>query len=133
MTLDEYFNNVTGKGILSTADAEGKVDAAIYSTPRILEDGTLAFIMRDHLTHHNIGSNPYAAYLFIEDGTHYKGIRLFLKKVREDNDPELISKMTRRHLTPEQDKAKGAKFLVYFSLEKILPLIGSGDPEITIA
>ena len=133
MTLEEYFNGVTGKGIMSTADAEGKVDAAIYSTPRFMEDGTLAFIMRDHLTHHNIGSNPYAAYLFIEDGPHYKGIRFFLKKVREDTDPELISKMTRRHLTPEQDKAKGQKFLVYFSLEKILPLIGSGDPEITIA
>ena len=133
MTLEEYFNGVTGKGIMSTADADGKVDAAIYSTPRILEDGTLAFIMRDHLTHHNIGSNPYAAYLFIEDGPHYKGIRLFLKKVREDTDPELIAKMTRRHLTPEQDKAKGAKFLVYFTLEKILPLIGSGETEITIA
>ena len=132
MTLEEYFNGVTGKGIMSTADADGKVDAAIYSTPRILEDGTLAFIMRDHLTHHNIGSNPYAAYLFIEDGPHYKGIRLFLKKVREDTNPELIAKMTRRHLTPEQDKAKGPKFLVYFSLEKILPLVGNYDPEITL-
>ena len=132
MTLEEYFNGVAGKGIMSTADNDGKVDAAIYSTPHILDDGTLAFIMRNHLTHHNIGSNPYAAYLFIEDGPHYKGIRLFLKKVREDTDPELIAKMTRRHLSPEQDKAKGPKFLVYFSLEKILPLIGSGDPEITL-
>ena len=132
MTLEEYLNDISGKGILSTADAEGKVDSAIYSKPHILEDGTLAFIMRDHLTHHNISSNPYAAYLFIEDGPHYKGIRLFLKKVREDTDPELIAKMTRRHLTPEQDKAKGQKFLVYFTLEKILPLIGSGDPKISI-
>jgi len=133
MTLDEYFNSVTGKGVLSTADADGKVDSAIYSKPHILEDGNLAFIMRDHLTHHNIGSNPYATYLFIEDGPHYKGIRLFLKKVREDSDPELINKMTRRHLTTEQDKAKGSKFLVYFTLDKILPLIGSGDPKITMA
>ncbi|KPK30078.1 MAG: pyridoxamine 5'-phosphate oxidase [Nitrospira bacterium SG8_35_1] len=132
MTLNDYFYNVTGKGVLATADAEGKVDAAIYSKPHILEDGSLAFIMRDHLTHHNIGSNPYATYLFIEDGSHYKGIRLFLKKVREDNDPELVAKMTRRHLTPEQDRAKGPKFLVYFSLEKILPLIGSGKSDIDI-
>jgi len=132
MTLNDYLSNVTGKGVLATADAEGKVDAAIYSKPHILEDGTLAFIMRDHLTHHNIGSNPYATYLFIEDGSHYKGIRLFLKKVREDSDPDLIAKMTRRHLTPEQDKAKGPKFLVYFSLEKILPLIGSGKSGIQV-
>ena len=127
MTLEEYFNGVTGKGIMSTADADGKVDAAIYSKPHFLQDNTLAFIMRDHLTHHNIVSNPFATYLFIEDGPHYKGIRLFLKKIREDTDQELIAKMTRRHLTPEQDEARGPKFLVYFSLEKILPLIGSGD------
>lgn len=133
MTLDEYLNGVTGKGVLATADATGKVDAAIYSKPHLREDGSLAFIMRDHLTHHNIGSNPYATYLFIEDGPHCTGIRLFLKKLREDTNPDLIAKMTRRHLTPEQDKAKGPKFLVYFSLEKILPLIGSGEPGIKLS
>jgi hypothetical protein len=132
MTLKEYFQHVSGKGVLATADAEGKVDAAIYSKPHFLEDGTLAFIMRDHLTHHNIGENPYATYLFIEDAPHYKGIRLFLKKVREDTDPDLIAKMTRRHLTPEQDEARGPKFLVYFGLGKMLPLIGSGETGIQL-
>ena len=132
MTLREYLSSMTGKGVLATADAEGKVDAAIYSKPHILEDGTLAFIMRDHLTHHNIVANPYATYLFIEDGPHYKGIRLFLKKVREDTDPDLISKMTRRHLTPEQDQEKGPKFLVYFTLKKTLPLIGSDETGLEI-
>jgi hypothetical protein len=133
MTLHEYLKSVSGKGVLATADAAGKVDAAIYSKPHILEDGSLAFIMRDHLTHHNIGSNPYATYLFIEDGRGYNGIRLFLKKVREDTDPDLIAQMTRRHLTPEQDAAKGRKFLVYFALEKILPLIGSEETGIKIS
>jgi hypothetical protein len=132
MTLKEYLQGVSGKGVLSTADAEGKVDAAIYSKPHIIDDGTLAFIMRDHLTHHNLGSNPYATYLFIEDVPHYKGIRLFLKKVREDTDPDLISQMTRRSLTSEQDKARGPKFLVYFVLEKTLPLIGSGKTGIQL-
>lgn len=132
MTLKEYFHDTSGKGVLSTADAKGKVDAAIYSKPHILEDNTLAFIMRDHLTHYNINENPYATYLFIEDGMHYKGIRLFLKKLREDTDPDLIAQMTRRHLTPEQDKARGPKFLVYFVLEKMLPLIGSGETAIEV-
>jgi len=127
MTLKEYLQGVSGKGVLATADAAGKVDAAIYSKPHFLADSTLAFIMRDHLTHHNIGVNPFATYLFIEDGPGYRGIRLFLKKVREDTDPELLARMTRRHLTPEQDEARGPKFLVYFTLEKILPLIGSGE------
>jgi hypothetical protein len=130
MTLNEYLLGTKGKGVLATADAEGRVDAAIYSKPHILEDGSLAFIMRDHLTHHNIGSNPYATFLFIEDGPHYRGIRLFLKKEREDTDPDLITQMTRRHLTPLEDIAKGPKFLVYFTLEKILPLVGTGETGI---
>ena len=54
MTLKEYLHSVSGKGVLSTADADGKVDAAIYSKPHMLEDDTLEFIMRDHLTHHNL-------------------------------------------------------------------------------
>ena len=52
-----------------------------------------------------------------------------LKKVREDDNSELIASMTRRHLTPEQDAQKGPKHLVYFSVEKVLPLIGSGEPQ----
>lgn len=132
MRLKEYFKNSSGKGVLATADKNGKVDAAIYAKPHILEDQTLAFIMRDHLTLNNLVSNPYATYLFMEDGPHYKGIRLFLKKIREDADPDLIAQMTRRFLTPEQDKAKGPKFLVYFELEKILPLIGSGETGLEI-
>jgi hypothetical protein len=133
MTLNEYLRSTPGKGILATADAGGRVDGAIYSTPHFLHDNTLAFIMRDRLTHSNILANPYAVYLFIENGDHYAGIRVFLKKVREDTDPELIKEMTRRNLTPEQDRAKGPKFLVYFAVEKILPLIGSNDPGITMS
>ncbi|MDX1776829.1 MAG: pyridoxamine 5'-phosphate oxidase family protein [Desulfobulbales bacterium] len=132
MTLKEYFQSVSGKGVLATADGQGRVDAAIYSKPHILDDGTLAFIMRDHLTHHNLASNPFANFLFIEDGPHYKGIRLFLKKSHEDTDQDLIARMTRRHLTPEEDKARGPKFIVYFGLEKILPLIGSGEAGVQL-
>ena len=127
MTLKEYFEDRSGTGVLATADGEGKVDAAIYSTPHVLDNGTVAFIMRERLTHQNLQSNPYATYLFLEDRPGHKGVRLFLKKMKEDTDPDLIAGMTRRHLTPEQDKQKGPKYLVYFGVDKILPLIGGGS------
>jgi hypothetical protein len=125
-TLKQYFETAAGTGVLSTADATGKVDAAIYSTPHVMDDGTVAFIMRERLTHENLKSNPHAAYLFLEDSPGHKGIRIYLKKTREDDDPVLIKSMTRRHLTPEQDEQKGPKHLVYFTVEKVLPLVGSG-------
>jgi hypothetical protein len=46
MTLKEYFNSTKGTGILATADSAGRTDAAIYSRPHIMDDGSLAFIMR---------------------------------------------------------------------------------------
>ncbi len=119
--LQEYFESTKGFGVLATADSNGKVDAAIYSRPHFLEEKTLAFIMRDRLTHHNLQSNPSATFLFVEEGTGYKGKRLFLKKVREENNPELVKKIKRRKYTDEHEEPT---FLVYFTVEKELPLVG---------
>jgi hypothetical protein len=130
MRLKDYFAEKEGIGVLSTADAAGKVDVAIYARPLVLDDGTCVFIMRDRLTHLNLQSNPFAAYLFTEYGHGYKGLRLYLKKIREDTNPDLIRQLTRRCLSPEEDQSKGPKFLVYFELEKILNLIGSEIPDI---
>lgn len=124
MELKEYFERSTGTGILATAEASGKVDVAIYSRPHVMDDGTFAFVMRDRLTHHNLKSNPHAAYMFIEDTPGYLGKRFFLTKVRESEDDPLIEKLKRRWLTPEEDRAKGPKFLVIFRVDRELPLVG---------
>lgn len=131
MNLADYLKNATGHGVLATSDNSGKVDIAIYSKPHFIEDGSLAFIMRDRLTHHNLQENPYAAYMFIESGSNHEGIRLHLKKVRESGDAALIASLTRRHLSAAADQAAGAKFLVYFTIEHILPLIGGGESHLT--
>ena len=123
MDLKAYFEDTTGIGILATADADGKVDAAVYARPNILEDGSLAFIMRDRLTHHNLQSNPHATFLFCENGPGYKGKRLFLTKVREEQDSELLAQLRKREYINEKDESK---FLVFFKLDRELPLIGDG-------
>ena len=123
MDLKEYFEHAKGMGVLATADSSGKVDAAIYARPHFLEDGKIAFIMRDRLTHHNLQSNPHATYLFVEDGPGYNGKRLFLTKVREEQDTELLQSVRRRQYLNEKDEAK---FLVFFKVDKELPLIGDG-------
>ena len=125
MVLKDYFEQTKGVGILATAASSGKVDAAIYARPHFMEDGSMAFIMRDRLTHENLRSNPYATFLFIEKGPGYEGKRLFLKKQREEQNPELIKKIKRRTYTDDNEEPR---FLVYFELEKELPLIGGGPP-----
>lgn len=131
MTLKDYFERTAGTGVLSSADALGRVDAAVYSTPHVMEDGSVAFIMRERLTHSNVMANPFAAYLFLEDGPRHRGVRLFLRRLREDSDPELIASLTKRHLSVEQDREKGPKHLVFFQVDRILPLIGGGESPVT--
>jgi hypothetical protein len=123
MELKQYFEDTKGVGVLATADADGKVDAAIYAKPHFMEDGTLAMIMRDRLTHHNLQSNLHATFLFMEDGPGYKGKRLFMTKVREEKDTELLYSLRRRQYPNDKEEAK---FLVFFKLDKELPLVGAG-------
>jgi hypothetical protein len=112
--------------VLATADHKGKVDAAVYSRPHFMEDGSLAFIMRDRLTHANIQSNPHALFLFNEDGPGYKGKRLFLTKIREEKNSDLIETLRRRSFSNENGEGEN-KFIVYFELNQVLPLIGAGN------
>jgi len=124
MSLSEYFETTKGMGVLSTADSDGKVDAAIYARPHFMDDGTMAFIMRDRLTHHNLQSNPHATYLYKEDGSGYKGKRLFMSKLREERNTELLKSLRRRKV----DYGNGEdRFLVFFKLNKELPLVGDGN------
>jgi hypothetical protein len=126
MDLKNYFENTKGLGMLATADAEGRVDAAIYSRPHVMDPDTVAFIMRDRLTHHNLQSNPNAAYLFVEAGEKYVGKRLFLTKIREEQDTELAYKLRRRKYPEDKQEPL---FLAFFRIDKILPLIGPGEDD----
>jgi len=126
MDLGTYFENLKGRGILATADDQGRVDVAVYARPHVVDGETIAFIMRDRLTHRNLQSNSHAAYLFMEEGPGHKGIRLFLTKVREEEDSELLQSIRRRKYAPEKG-AEEARFLVFFKVDKVLPLIGAGE------
>jgi len=62
--------------------------------------------------------------LFHEKGPGYKGKRLFLTKVREEQDTELLQSLRRRQYIDEKDETQ---FLVFFQIDKELPLVGSRE------
>ena len=128
MDLKNYFTGNTGFGVMATADSDGKVDAAVYARPHFIDEDTVAFIMADRLTHANLQSNPHATYLFRQSGEGYIGKRLFLTKIKEEEDPEKVNQMRKRSRCPvDETYVREKKFLVYFKIDKVLPLIGSGD------
>ena len=130
MNLKDYFETTKGRGVMATADAAGKVDAAVYARPKVLDEKTVAFIMRDRLTHANLQTNPRATYLFMEDGTGgYKGVRLFLTKLSEEKETQRLYALRRRDHNDlsETKEERGPLFLVIFKVDEVLPLVGSGE------
>lgn len=123
MSLTEYFENVEGIGVLGTADAGGKVDLALYARPHVLDENTVAFIMGDHLSHDNLSSNPHAAYLFVERGEAYNGLRMYLTRTHEETDPQKIEALRRRS-PGERDYTGIQRFLVQFKVDEVRRLVG---------
>jgi hypothetical protein len=124
MNLADYFEKVKGTGVLGTADHEGKVDVAIYARPHVIDEQTVAFIMRDRLSHANVAANPHAAYLFIEQAKGYRGVRLYLTRTAEETDPGKIEAMRRRSRSDEGE-TETKVFLVYFRVDEVRPLMGA--------
>lgn len=126
MNWQEYFEEARGMGYLATANVEGDVDIAVYSRPRAMRDGTLAFGMTDRLTHANLSTNPKAVYAFQRQGA--EGVRIYLEKVREEEKGPVLEEVRDR-----ADRIVGAgtgeqvRFLVFFRVTKYLPLVGTSD------
>jgi putative heme iron utilization protein len=125
MDLKEYFAKAKGIGILATADVEGEVDVAIYAKPMVVDENTVALVMRERLSHQNIRGNPNAAYMFIEEPEDNRGIRLYLAMIREETNFSVVEKIIEEHpeICPENDEAN--KYLVHFKVEQVRELVGS--------
>jgi hypothetical protein len=120
MKISKYFESVIGRGVLATADTSGKVDIALYTRPHVVDEDTVAFLMLDRLTYNNLQKNPHAAYLFLEEGPVFNGKRLYLTKIKEEREGEILESL-RRTMYPELKEK--VEYLVYFKVDEVLPLI----------
>lgn len=124
MNIEKYFNSKTGRGVLATSNKQGVVDLAVYSKPHIKGPKKIAFIMKDRLSHRNLKSNPNAAYMFMEEGSARKGVRLYLKMTGEKTDLQTVLAERRR----SKPLKKGEKlYLVYFRVTKARTLVGDTE------
>ena len=126
--LHTYFEQTRGLGVLSTADASGRVDAALYARPHVVDQDTVAFIMGEKTTYRNLRENPNAAFLFKEDGEGYQGKRIFLEKIREERESDQLDAIRRRKKYEPKDGAEySVKYVVFFRVTNIVPLVGAGE------
>jgi len=125
--LRAYFESTRGTGMLATSHADGRTNAALYSRPRVMDDGTVALVMLDRRSHAYLSTNPHAAYLFHESPAtpgagKYSGVRLALTRVSEEENTSRLQEMVR----PGRRGDGARRFLVFFRVDEVRPLGGDG-------
>lgn len=124
MDLKHYFDQHEGVGVLATCDPASIVDVAMYCKPLVVDNNSVAFVMRQRLSHQNLEANLRAAYLFLEKGTEYKGIRLYLTMTREEINQTVVEQMRKKQpwICPAGDDSE--KYLVFFTVDRVRSLYG---------
>ena len=123
MKLLELFKEA-GRGVIATSNTQGEVNVAIYATPHVVDDSTLAWGMTEGRTYHNIMENPRAAYLLMYAGAVYTGARLSLKLKGIENSGDMLDVIKARTLDiVGAGAAEAVKHVAYFTVVEIRPLI----------
>lgn len=129
MDLGHYFETTDGTGILATCDQKYQISQAVYSKPFVVDENTVAFVMKQRTSHRNLSDHLNASYLFIEKGDGYKGIRFRLTMIKEEKNRSLTSALRDKQpcIYPEGDDSDA--FLVFFQVGTVRSLVGNGTPE----
>lgn len=78
----EMFNRDTRIGALATANSNGDVNAAVFGSPRMIDEDTIIMAIGDNRSFEYLQENPKASFIVIEPGQSpatWKGIRLYLE------------------------------------------------------
>ena len=78
----EMFNRETRIGALATSNAKGDVNAAVFGSPRMIDEETVIMAIGDNRSFKYLQENPKASFIVVEPGkspTSWKGVRLYLE------------------------------------------------------
>jgi hypothetical protein len=82
--LMKLFNKYPRIGALATANKAGDVNAAVFGSPRMVDENTVVMGIGENRTFRNLQRNPKAVFIVMEPGetvTDWKGARVYLEAV----------------------------------------------------
>lgn len=114
-------------GTLSTRGADDQLNAALFGSARLLEDGRLALILGDNRTLRNLRRHPQAVFLLARPGATllaWQGVRLYLRLDGLESDGALFAalqaetaRLAGRHA------ARRLQAVALFRIESTRPLL----------
>ncbi len=76
------FNRETRIGVLASANNKGDVNAAVFGSPRMIDEDTVIMAIGDNRSYQYLKENPKASFIVVEPGdspTAWKGVRIYLE------------------------------------------------------
>jgi len=130
--LMEYFNKQPRMATLSTADKNGRVDAAYFGSPRMVDEKTILMGSGTNRTLANLRENPKAVFLIMEPGqsiTEWKGVRIYVTMKQCDTSGPNLDKI--RAAIAEKVGTETANKMIHaaltFEVDEIRPLADFGQ------
>ncbi|MDN7012966.1 pyridoxamine 5'-phosphate oxidase family protein [Methanoculleus sp. FWC-SCC3] len=129
--LMDYFNKQPRIGLLSTANKEGKVDAAIFGSPMMVDEKTVVMGLGQNRTFEYLQENPNAVYTIVESGEtimDWKGIRVYLKMKEYATSGEMLDNYRKQIAkVAGEDAAAMIHASVTFEVAEARPLVDMGQ------
>jgi len=123
MKISEHFKP-GGKGVMATAGKGGRVNTAVYATPHIVNEETVAWGMTEGRTFQFAQENPHASYLYFAPGAGFTGIRLALERTAIESSGKLLETIRSRASESSGPQAGSAvKHVVYYKVLETRPLV----------
>jgi hypothetical protein len=129
--LMDYFNKAPRIGTLSTVDKAGKVNSALFGSPRMTDEKTVVMGLGKNRTLANLQQNPHAVFLIMEQGKtlmDWKGIRVYLKvKNIATSGPALETFKAQMAKVAGEAATKMINATVSFEVTELRPLVDMGQ------
>lgn len=123
----EMFNRQTRIGALATCNKNGDVNAAVFGSPRMIDEDTVIMAIGDNRSFRNLQENPKASFIVIEPGTAphtWKGARLYLELDSVERYGEVLDSFRENIRKVAGDRSADAiQAAIRFKIVDVRPLI----------
>ncbi len=123
----KMFNKEARIGILATANNDKDVNAAVFGSPKMIDEDTVIMAIGDNRTAHYLKENPKASFIVVEPGdapATWKGARLYLEVEAFEGYGEVLDSFRANIRKVAGDKSANAiKAAIRFKVTDVRPLI----------
>jgi len=124
------FNKQPRIGTLSTANKLGDVNAAVFGSPRMIDEDTVVMGIGENRSFRNLQRNPKAVFIVMEPGETvmgWKGARVYLEAIDIETGGEFYDKIKHDIATAAgQQAADMIHAAIRFSITEVRPLVDVG-------